>query len=140
MKPEETCRDPKSWYGRIKSGEIKVCPVEACGGTLVHEDMFTWYECETCGWNDEFQDLQDLGYHEPHPGWPRATRVCAVCGAKSDGSAMPMIEAVRCPVHPQGHFICRWRFDDDRHVVECVCSAGNVDTGVAKYCPIEKTT
>lgn len=137
MKPEETCRDPKTWYGRIKSGALKVCPVDACGGQLVHNDMFTFYECETCGWVDEFQDLQDMGWQRPTPGWPRATRTCVVCKAQSDGSEMPMIEAVRCPIHPEGHFICRWRQDDAGHIVGCSCSAGNVDTGVLKVCALK---
>lgn len=140
LKPEETVRNTKGWYGLIKNGAIKACPVEGCGGKLVHEDMFTWYECETCGWTDEFQDLQDLGYQEPTPGWPKTTRTCAICGARSDGSSMPMVEAVRCPIHPDGHFICRWRLDDDGHMVECACSAGNVGTATLKVCPLNKST
>jgi hypothetical protein len=136
LKPEETCRDQKSWYGRIKSGEIKVCPVTDCGGKLVHSDMWTWYECEKCEWNDEFQDLQDMGYQEPHEGWPRVTRTCAVCKATSDGSAMPMIELVKCPTHNTGHFLCRWYQDDQGHMVECVCSKGNVGLSEARKCPV----
>lgn len=101
--------------------------------------MFTFYECEACGWADEFQDLQDMGYQEPRPGWPRTTRTCAVCKAHTDGSAMPTIEAVRCPVHPDGHFICRWRQDDAGHMVECACSAGKVTLSELKVCTLGST-
>lgn len=136
MKPEETRRDPESWYGRIKSGRIQRCPVEGCGGKLVHNDMVTWYECETCGWTDEFQDLQDMGYQEPTKGWPRVTRICVVCGAASDGTAMPMVELVKCPTHNAGHFLCRWRQDEQGHMVECVCGKGNVELSEARKCPV----
>lgn len=137
MKPEETCRDPEGWYGRIKSGQLQHCPVEGCGGKLVHNDMVTWYECETCEWNDEFQDLQDLGYQDPYKGWPKMTRACVVCRTTSDGTAMPMIEMTRCRIHPSGHFICRWRLDADGHVVECGCSKGLVVTAEFKKCPVD---
>lgn len=108
--------------------------MDGCGGKLVHDDLVTWYSCEKCEWNDEFQDLQDMGYQEPHPGWPRITRTCIVCKAQTDGSTMPMIESVSCPIHPEGHVICRWSLDAAGHVVERACSAGNVDTGALKVC------
>ena len=137
MKPEETQRDPESWYGRIKSGQIKCCPVEGCGGNLVHNDMVTWYECQTCEWNDEFQDLQDMGYQEPTKGWPLKTRTCVICGAANNGTTMPMIELASCLKHPAGHCICRWKLDGAGHVIECECSKGLVDTSKFKKCPLD---
>lgn len=136
QKPEETSRAHKCWYIRIKDGEVKSCPVESCGGTLAHDGFVTQYQCEACGWTDELQDLQDMGYQKPRPGWPRVTRTCAVCGAKGDGSAMPMIEFFRCQIHPEAHFLCRWRLDVDGHVVECACSAGKVTLGKMKVCSL----
>lgn len=137
MKPEDTHRDPESWYGRIKSGKVKVCPVEACGGKLVHNDTFTFYECEECGWADEFQDLQDMGWAEARAGWPRVTRTCVVCQARSDGGTMPTIEFLHCPSHVKGHMICRWRLDDEKYVVECDCSKGLVSNSNLYQCPVK---
>lgn len=136
MKPEETQRDPESWYGRIKSGHLKCCPVEGCGGKLVHDDMVTWYSCEKCEWNDEFQDLQDMGHQEPTKGWPKVTRTCAVCGASNDGTSMPMIEQIPCSLHPSGHIVCRWKMDADKHMVKCECSANLVYQAVKTICTI----
>lgn len=136
MKPEETRRDPETWYGRIKSGQIKCCPVDGCGGNLVHSDMVTWYECERCEWNDEFQDMQDFGWQEPRKGWPRITRTCVACGASNDGTSMPMIEWIQCSVHPKGHVVCRWKMDADKHVVQCECSAKIIQHGLEKTCAI----
>jgi hypothetical protein len=137
MKPEETQRDSESWYGRIKSGQIRCCPVEGCGGKLVHDDMVTWYSCEKCEWNDEFQDIQDYGWQEPKKGWPRIARTCVVCGASNDGTSMPMIEQIQCSVHPKGHVVCRWKMDDHKHMVKCECSASMIYRAVEKKCTID---
>ncbi len=64
----------RSYWSRIKSGEITACP--ACGSKLDEDPLYdgstaTIFECSNpeCCWNDESADLSVMGHYTPPPGW-----------------------------------------------------------------------
>jgi len=64
----------RSYWSRIKSGEIPACP--ACGSKLNEESLYegstaTIFQCSSpeCCWNDESADLSAMGHYTPPAGW-----------------------------------------------------------------------
>lgn len=100
-----------TWFNKVRDGRVKTCPV--CDGRLeVYNPLNSkhpiWYECVDCEWNDEIQDLCDMGWQAPGKGWPKVMRTCILCAATSDGTALPSVEVAHCRCGAM-HTVCKMK-------------------------------